>query len=243
MGSPLIGINDLRRPVRPRGGTGRHRHPCWQIETMLVGACELQHPGGAQRLEAGMVAVIPPEVDHAFRYDGSRVAWISVKAELPGLAGDALAIAPPGPRLAALVAALQATLDGDPAVVATLARALAIEVRSDRREPEGMPAPLAAALTALEGHDGSPLSVDDLAARAGVGANHLATLFRAHGRGTPKQAIDAARAARVRGLLADADLPLAAIAESLGFADRFAFSRFVRRTTGRPPGAWRRQPG
>jgi AraC-like DNA-binding protein len=237
----LAFLNDFRRPLRPRGGPSWHRHDCWQIEAVLTGACELHHADGCLRLEAGMVAAIPPGIAHGFRYDGSRIAWISVKATLPGLSAPAPVAAAASLRIAALVGALQTVLGGSPATVAGITYALAAEVLTT--DGGGAAGPVARALAGIAAHEDAGLTVDALAEQAGVSANHLATLFRDQRLGTPKQAIDAARARRARALLADADLPLAAVAEALGFADRFAFSRFVRRTTGRPPGFWRRQAG
>ncbi len=49
------------------------------------------------------------------------------------------------------------------------------------------------------------------------------------------------RVQHAQGLLADGDFSLADVAGLSGFADQSHFTRIFRRTTGRSPGAWRRE--
>jgi AraC-like DNA-binding protein len=46
---------------------------------------------------------------------------------------------------------------------------------------------------------------------------------------------------RARGLLRNPDLPIAVIAERVGYASAAAFTAAFKRETGTAPGTWRRQ--
>ncbi|MFW5752965.1 MAG: helix-turn-helix transcriptional regulator, partial [Planctomycetota bacterium] len=80
-----------------------------------------------------------------------------------------------------------------------------------------------------------------IAAAAGIGVAHLCRLFRRFAGITPGAYRDRRRAALAEDLLADTDLGLGAIAERLGYADAFAFSRAFKRVTGQAPSHWRQR--
>lgn len=59
---------------------------------------------------------------------------------------------------------------------------------------------------------------------------------------TPRQVIDDRLVAQAERLLALSDLPVAAVARTVGFSDAANFSKFFQRQTGMTPGSFRRTP-
>lgn len=84
------------------------------------------------------------------------------------------------------------------------------------------------------------LSLDDLAAVAGVSASHMKTLFR-RSMGVPvHQYIIERRIERAKSLMAQDHLSMAQIAATAGFAHQSHMARHMRRVTGMAPKAMRR---
>ena len=82
---------------------------------------------------------------------------------------------------------------------------------------------------------GRPWHVADLARDAGYSADHFSRAFKeALGR-TPQEFVVHARVERARQLLAESSLPVGRVAELLGYASPYFFSRQFRQLTGRTP--------
>ncbi|HOX06730.1 MAG TPA: helix-turn-helix transcriptional regulator [Planctomycetota bacterium] len=82
-------------------------------------------------------------------------------------------------------------------------------------------------------------SVEEAAAAAGIGPDHLRHVFRSHFRMSPKAWLIEARIRRAQSLLASSALPLKEVARLCGFENQRYFSTSFRRAVGRPPGAYR----
>lgn len=85
-------------------------------------------------------------------------------------------------------------------------------------------------------------SVDDLAARLGIGARHLTRLFARHLGASPARVARTLRLHRAKRLLTDSDLSMAEIALQSGFGSVRRFNAAVAQLYGRPPSALRRPP-
>jgi AraC family transcriptional regulator of adaptative response / DNA-3-methyladenine glycosylase II len=104
----------------------------------------------------------------------------------------------------------------------------------------GTGATIARALRLIEGGFLDTHGVPALAARLGVGARHLARLFKTH-LGAPPSAVAATRRVRLaKRLLDDTATPIAAIAFAAGFRSLRRFNAVFARTYRRPPSALRR---
>lgn len=90
-------------------------------------------------------------------------------------------------------------------------------------------------------HDGfrGSLSLDQLAAEAGVHPAHLSRTFRRFHRRTPADLIQELRVQHVCQGLTDADRPLSDLALEAGFADQSHCTRVFKQLTGMTPGAFR----
>jgi transcriptional regulator GlxA family with amidase domain len=88
----------------------------------------------------------------------------------------------------------------------------------------------------------APAQVDSVAAlsrQAGMSPAHFSRQFKRLFGETPVHFWNRARVDRAAALLVETALPLAAIAEMLGYADVYHFSKQFARFHGQPPGTWR----
>jgi len=90
---------------------------------------------------------------------------------------------------------------------------------------------------ALDGENGS---VEDLAARLGIGARHLARLFARYVGASPSQVAKTARIQRAKRLLDETDLPMADLALQAGFSSLRRFNAVFAEVYRMPPTAIRR---
>ena len=89
----------------------------------------------------------------------------------------------------------------------------------------------------LHYHDN--LQIADVAAAVGVHANYLANVFQAQYHVTPKQYLAKLKLDKAKELLLFTDHPVYIVANSVGFSDPLAFSKFFRRMTGISPTEYR----
>jgi len=154
---------------------------------------------------------------------------------------------PPAPELAALPALASSAAQGagpslEEIAVEALGRALSagnadgvlapVRPRDERRAVEAM--------RAIDAGAGEPLSLGEMAGRAGLGRFHFLRAFRAATGTTPHQYLVGARLRRAARLLLTTDLPVTDVALEAGFGDLSNFIRTFRRAAGRSPRAFRR---
>lgn len=94
---------------------------------------------------------------------------------------------------------------------------------------------------AVEAWNDIPPGLSDLAQLCGIGSRHLMRAFRQSTGRTIMDYVEEARLGRAMRLLTETDLPLAAIAQQLGFAAPSGFSHAFRRATGVTPSRFRRR--
>jgi AraC family transcriptional regulator len=88
-------------------------------------------------------------------------------------------------------------------------------------------------------HYGQPLTLETLAAQAGLSPSHFSRLFKATIGKSPMQFVTGYRVDQARKQLADTARPISAIALDCGFSDQAHFSRVFRRAEGVTPSAYR----
>lgn len=96
------------------------------------------------------------------------------------------------------------------------------------------------ALTAVHEDPARRWTVEGLASEAGLSRAALARRWRDALGAPPLTYVIRWRVAIAGRLLTTTDLPLAAVAARVGYTSEFAFARAFKRTTGDPPGRWRR---
>lgn len=98
-----------------------------------------------------------------------------------------------------------------------------------------------AALNALHRDPTKPWTLEDLAQEAGASRSVLAERFQQLVGNSPIQYLTQWRMYLAANLLGNSNIPLARIAEEVGYQTDTAFSRAFRREYGTPPAAWRRK--
>ena len=92
----------------------------------------------------------------------------------------------------------------------------------------------------ISDHHASRISLDRMAAQAGLNPRYLCTVFKNATGLTPYAYLTRVRMTRACTLLRDSDLTIGDIARSVGYDDPLHFSRMFRRMFGTNPKAWRR---
>ena len=100
---------------------------------------------------------------------------------------------------------------------------------------------VAAALRSMHRDPARPWTVGELGAQAGLSRAPFARRFTALVGEPPLTYLTRWRMALAGRLLRETDLPLAAVAERVGYASEFAFARAFKRAYGTAPGQYRRQ--
>ncbi len=93
----------------------------------------------------------------------------------------------------------------------------------------------------MELHYHNNLQIADIAAAVGVHTNYLANIFQEQYHMSPKQYLSNLRIRKARELLLYTDHPIYIVANSVGFTDPLAFSKFFRRMMGASPSNYRTQ--
>ncbi len=83
------------------------------------------------------------------------------------------------------------------------------------------------------------LCVADIAAAAGLSANHFSQGFKKVTGATPHRWLMQARVDAAKDLLRNSDLTLKAVADACGFVDQSHFTKVFSRETGKTPAVWR----
>lgn len=240
---------------RPREEQPPHFHE-WSSVTLLIGG-SLEEWSGSRREEAAALSVVvkPAGTVHADRIGpaGARTLQVAIA---PRMWRDAVAdggVAPEwrwlhaGSAARPLLRLLRDHRSGndEPEALEGRAHELLAEVDEEARdpappEPRGDP-PVWLARAREELRDTfreAPL-VRDLARSAGVHPVSLARAYRRHFGRSPSEELRRCRVRAAGRLLADAGLPLSAVAYRAGFADQSHMCRDFKRLTGLTPGGFR----
>lgn len=239
----------------------------FEIVWIIAGSAVYHHDGKAEHLPAGAVLLGRPGFDELYQWDRhalSHHAFVHFDIErqptdwprrsdwpvicdaanrglargllrkLMSLTGARLNIAKraPSEREQRLLAAL---LD-----VLIMPSPQEVTDRGERL-PSAVRRALDAIVANLEQDRCPPLDLDDLAGAARVSRTHLTRLFRQHVGRTPVAAVQLARLDRALTLLERSNLSISEIADRLGFASPYHFSRRFSQAFGLPPSRMRQQ--
>jgi AraC-like DNA-binding protein len=97
------------------------------------------------------------------------------------------------------------------------------------------------ALRLLHAQPGRPWTVEDLAREVGVSRSGLAQRFTELTGEAPMRYLTGWRIQLAKHLILQADLPIAEVADRVGYESEAAFNRAFKRHVGVPPGTWRKR--
>ncbi|MFA4943944.1 MAG: helix-turn-helix transcriptional regulator [Lentisphaeria bacterium] len=257
---PKIGIAHLRegfalhrfRAPAGRDCLGRRILPgCEEVELIIDGEGFFEWEGTLHPCRRGTILWhLPGEEtiwrnNPAFPYECLVLVFPVAAARPRGV--PRLSLWPPGPELDAFVEELQRCYHRDPGDrdllgLQAYVRLLWQAHLAARREPvAALPAAVRAALELVERRFPSPLSVPELARRAGVSPVHLHALFRRHLGRTPHRLLLERRLQEARHLLAAGDRQVKEVGYACGFRDTVHFCRCFKAKIGLTPAAYRAQ--
>jgi AraC family transcriptional regulator len=233
-------------------GRERGRHPFAVVQVTLSGCGLVERAGTRHDVPSGraMIAFVPdahlyrvhPEVGHwefAYAVVNGRELLRLLRHATPAQA-SAVEWSPTGPAERALSDVLSALAGriASPYELSALAYRLATALL-EPAEPDADGA-VERARRYLRDHLHEPLSVEQLAAAAGLSRHHFTRRFAASVGLPPVRYLREARCDAAAHLLATTGLPVKAVAERCGFESASYFCRVFRTSTGMTPGQFRR---
>lgn len=264
-GHPLLGGLIVRRAGRLGGAPGHrvaHQRPLDEhlIIHCIEGRGWLHLDGAAWTIRRGDVLFALPGTMPAYGADPAepwKIQWAHFSgADAPGLLALAQ-VTPAAPVLSLgeqmgiihLFNAMLDTLDLGYSLhytvraAATLRQLLAdiavLNVYAPRRA--GTALHVDRIVRYMLDHLGETCRLEDLAAQASLSPSHFARSFRDKTGYPPVEYFIRLRIQRACELLETTDMPIAAVAAALGYADQYYFSRIFRKITGLPPARYRRR--
>lgn len=229
--------------------TGWRSLPETILETSCDGVWQVDFEGGALRVEAGKVFVIPAGVRHRLRAltaGGMRSTWLYLHWELANLPlridGSVGVLGAEG--ASAAVEALCGVVERQDSLLEKLRfQRLGLELLEmvmERYEVWGIDDPrLARAMEYAHKHFGGPVNRADLARAAGLSETRFHDLFREATGEAPVQFLNRMRLREAMFQLRYSDKPVGEVARACGFASDYYFSRFFKQKLGVSPRQFR----
>lgn len=236
----------------------RTRHPWWQTLICISGQGEVWDPqiGDWSICGPGYAYVTPPMVPHAYRAISTEYPWhlawvnllsshVAAQSDLPVLLktdAEPLAASIRGLH----TESLQGGVTGaDPLVTESwcaLVRAYAMRLcvaASMRHEVLPGDARLRRLFVEVAAELAHPWTLEKLAAKIHMSAEHLRRLCRAEGMESPLRRVTELRMRHAAALLAAGNYTVERAALAVGYENPFAFSTAFKRVMGRSPSAFR----
>jgi AraC-like DNA-binding protein len=213
---------------------------------------------GEVAITSPCVLLLFPGIGHSYHPDigtGWVEYWLAFRGDIPdrlraeGIIDHHRPIHPIG-RSRTVVDQIGETLDrlaidphGQEGLLAAECLALLAHLRgAEQRAGDPQAAALVLrAIARLEEVDAPDVRLGALARDLGVSPAHLRRMIKDHTGLAPKNYQQAVRIARAKRLLRNPHMGVTEVAERLGFASPFHFSRLFKRLTGSPPSAWQQE--
>jgi len=226
-----------------------HDHQTWEIHVFTGGTGWLLQDGESWPVTAGSMTISPPGHPHELRV-GAMLSFFYVQFAADRETSGPLrrlverqGAAPLRVEQAALAEAgrLKEKLDSASAdrVASGLHgfRAWLYDLAADH--PETHPDGIEQTLVWLRQNLDRPLTLDELAAEAGLDRFSFSRRFKARTGLSPLAYVHRSKVEAAGFLLAGTSLPLADVARQLGFCDEFHFGKVFKKWRGVSPGRWR----
>ena len=243
-------VADTQLEIRSYASIARsHSHTFHQLLLPVDGILELDIAGHAGQVDSNHGAIIVAGETHAFRGQGqNRFLVVELndfaQHELPAEHLWESALLQPyfvlGPELRHLLAYIT-SLSEYPTPVRRYWTGLLLQslTESKHTQPQQLPGRLRRAVSFIHRHYTDPITVAEIATAANLSSSHLHALFQTYLQQTPQQYLIDLRLDRALYLLAHSELPVATIAQQVGYAEHSALTRSLRRRRGLTPSQYR----
>lgn len=220
----------------------RHKHDYWQLEVVTNGNIDIVIKDKVNRIGGGFSCLIPPETYHSIIYNKPRETW-SIKFAADNFAGNFEGLILPDDTLGVreycemFINILNRHQKVVPAVYPVIRYWLAglLSLCYESQNYPQQPDWLTEIRDNIILNSGRYESLDDLAKVTKYSRIYLSALFKQHIGMNLKQFVDSERAVIAKRQLLYSNKNITQVAESMGFADVFSFSRFFKRVTGSSP--------
>lgn len=232
---------------------GTHFHPWFEFNLVIRGSMFTTIGGEEFLVSAGQSFLVPPNVPHAHRHNGTGDEGICLRFSLEphrrplpdGTPEHSLLTALSVPQACTAPSFLErSSFPGGVACVQAAFAAWLAELAEQRHAPP--PAALAPETLAaqvqlyLEGYYASAVRLADVANALGVSVRSLSRRFAAETGQTVTGRLTQIRMEHARQLLSSTQLPVHEVARRSGFDNEFYFSRAFKQHEGLSPSAYRR---
>lgn len=242
----------------PGGVCGPRKQSCYQLVVIHRGSLTLQVDGEDIAVAPGQAILLTPNHREYFQFSREHEthhSWCtisagSVPAKMRRLFRSLRKPAPFDSHLSSLLKLGMKTLSGYPAnesledgfslgIGLALLSGFALAAQTGRMNQSPSDEALIRIEDFVAREYSKPLRLPDLAAVAGVSAQHLLKLFRERQWPTPTDYLYEKRMETAVDLLSHTGLSIGEIADRCGFMNPFHFSRKFRQAYGESPRAWR----
>lgn len=227
-----------------------HEHAETELVMVVSNACTFEAGGVLRTAAPGEVVVLPAQIPHAQWSEGmTETRYCLFRKGSFGFGEDFRVVKPGddpfiGRWFEDLASLFDQPSESPSSVADALLGALLERLRNiERRDRSGERLHPAVALVLERIQTGfeQDLSIDELAATAGVSASHLRALFRQAFGKSPHGFLQEVRLQAARDFLNDPYLNINEVAYRSGFRDPNYFIRVFRQAYGTAPGKWRTQ--
>jgi AraC-like DNA-binding protein len=237
--------------LRRRGiVTDLHFHAFWQLELIVRGAMTAWVSRDEYALKSGDILIIPPGLQHQFKYLDGSSEFFSVKFEI--VAGEPHGSEPlfdEGSEMNALRRHLVESLSNEGlgreervvAVKHALDALLELEYLKDDHSRKKDKSVAGLVKKCIDQRNGGKITVEEIARQLGYTRGHLTQLFHSKTGVSIKPYIDQERIKTAKHLIQFSDRTLSEIAYYLGFSDLFSFSKFFKRISGESPRGFKKR--
>ncbi len=195
-------------------------------------------------IEPGSASIAPANENVVFEYEGiSKHLYAHFRVKSRGAVTPQFWL--PEPRVDALRNHLEAALyfrDTDPRRADARLWDVLLGLDTLKRQPDMVSSDeqvIEAGIRRIEAGIAGPLRIAEIARDIGISSNTLTRVFRRRLKLSPVAYLRKCRINRALDLLLHSDLPVKAIACSVGLPDLQHFNKVIRKETGRGPRAWR----
>lgn len=224
-----------------------HAHDFWQLEMVVSGWLELKSPKEKLKALTNDCILIPPGIPHRIIYgDWNQSSWsIKFKLETQKILNEIIILKRSDASIETRNNILK-NFNGlntgcNSYISLQYLLGLLIELEFQQETLSSGSTLVAQVKTLIDYYDGRPVTINELADELKCSRNHISKKFHTE-TGIPlKSFIDSRRVETARKMLLYSDQKIINIAEIMGFADVYSFSRFFSRLQGCSPRQYRNQ--